>query len=79
MQALTESRQSGDYQPIYDKLDKLQGDSILTSTYILDYNGTAAKLRTYILDGLSDDVTSRIKLLIAELSTENYDFSVFLM
>jgi len=64
---------SEDYQPIYDKLDEI-GRRILTSTYLVEYDGTAGELLEHVLAGLSTDIRSRIKLLISELSTNQAYF-----
>lgn len=64
---LAESR-AEDYQPIYDKLNQI-GQRILTSTYIVEYNGTASDLVNHLLSGLSTDLRRRVELFVSELST----------
>lgn len=73
-QTLTESRQSGEYQLIYVKLDELGGTRTLTSTYIVSFNGSANDLLNYILGGLKDTVKSKIELFVFEFSNSNHDF-----
>jgi len=64
---LEESRVA-DYQPTYDKLNEI-GQLILTSTYIVEYNGIASDLLNHLLTGLSADLRRRVGILVSELST----------
>jgi hypothetical protein len=64
---LAEAR-SEDYRPIYEKLNEI-GRRILTSTYLVDYQGTANDLLRHVLIGLTNDLKKRIKILVSEIST----------
>lgn len=66
LEAITAPKRSEDYQPIYDKLNKI-GGHIVTSTYIVDFDGKAPDLIEHLISGMSQDLKSRIKLVVSEL------------
>ena len=70
---IVEESRSEDYQPVYNNLDKI-GKRILTSTYVVEFDGDAKELLGRIIADVPEDVRGRIMFFISEISTNQTAF-----